>query len=243
MLDKEKKVDYCTFSLKEDKEILKHFRIKNRFIIENQKHLVPQLFWGNLKDPKYVILGKNPSYTIEDEFDCKYFYNDLKKNLKIENHLNDNNRIINLLTNRNELFGLSYVAKWWQRSFSNLDDYKTNPEYFMTKVAIANIYGYYSKDSSPEKPFVNIELLNKSHIFKYIKELRAAIENAEIIFILWEDSIPAWEYILNNDCEGFFDKQKRKIYISNIKNRRNKILKIFDELKIDKCTYKSIKID
>jgi len=226
--------------LETDPELLKLFDIKERYEVKDSNKLVPQLYWGNPLNPKYVILGKNPSYLIDDEFDCKYFNEELKNNLIFEKHLNGDTKIINLLTNRNELFGLSYVAKWWQRVFGELKEFKENQDLFMCNVFIANIYGYYSKEKSPKKAFNDVKLLEKAHIKKYISYVCSALESAEIIFIMWKDSISAWEYLLNKSNYTFFERIKKKIYVVNKKYPTNNILRIKDDLKICDCEYKSL---
>ncbi len=236
---------YCDSDIVEDEEILDLFlRDDKREIVPEMVELVPQLFWGNLKDPQLVILGKNPSYTVEDELDCKYYSKELKENLKVENHCDAKKEdVVNLLSNLSNRFYTSNASRWWRRYLSGLSKNNDNKQVSMSEIGIFNIYGYYAKDGSPDEAYHNAKMLEKAHIIKYIDTVYNVLQTAKTIVIMWKGSIPAWEYLLRGKCKDFFRNGEKDIYVANIKCNNICVLQLKDELKIKNIKWDSIKED
>ena len=127
--------------LEKDEMFIKE--IEELFDYKDKKNLIPHCFWGNIKDPEIVILAKNPSYSIDDELDNKYFRKTFMGNLKIEDR---DESIINVLFSSTSYdgipFELSCVSKWW-RAFFDKNINLSNQETFMSKICILNLCGYY----------------------------------------------------------------------------------------------------
>ena len=117
--------------------------IYKTFGYSNDTRLIPQCFWGNIKDPKIIILAKNPSCVTSDYLDNKYFGKKLIENLNIENRSDD---VVNLLFSDSLKSGipfeLSGVSNWWRSFFSlSVDDDKSRN--IMNSICIINLCGYY----------------------------------------------------------------------------------------------------
>ena len=198
--------------------------IKKRINPYSEKQdLLCQYCWGNLEEPKVIILGKNPSYSMEDEVDNHFFGNYLKLNCVLENR--DVN-VVNLLTNFEEMFYTSSTARWWRRAFTGWN-YKTGPKtkdkkgafenleieekrLFMNNIAIFNLYGFYSeyldKEQDNENYTIEASLLDK---------LKALMKKELPIYIMWYKSIDWWKnkgidldsysgmvYVVNGSCSA-----------------------------------------
>ena len=183
-----------------------------------KESLVPQFYWGNINGAEIIILGKNPSYSIDDELDNKYLSKYLKRNLEYNKR---DDEVVNLLTNANCEFSLSGTSRWWRKAFDGWELYEncTDKNIFMNKVAIFNMFGFYSPSLS-EKPskesYINDELKNK------IIEL---LNDCEEIYIMWKASIDWWfgeNGLLKIEIS---EDMKKKLYIVNSKCSCNSRLK------------------
>lgn len=140
-MDKIELLDGNHSILAKDKARIKE--IYDTFGYSANTKLVPQCFWGNIKDPTIIVLAKNPSCVASDYLDNKYFEKELRENLSIENR---NHEIVNLLFSDRQTSGipfeLSGVSKWWRSFFSlNIDD--TTCKDIMDSICIINLCGYY----------------------------------------------------------------------------------------------------
>ena len=178
--------------------------------------LIPQLYWGNLNDPEIVILGKNASYSFEDELDNYHFRGWLLLNL-LSNKDSSRNFFCDILTNSNNIFINSSVSRYWRNAFIGWEPYENfkNKNNFMRKTAIINMYGFYSEELS-EKPEEPSYLENEKEILDMI---RNHITNHKPIYIMWKKSLKWWKDLLGVE----FDPNNT--YIVNGNNSRNKYLK------------------
>jgi hypothetical protein len=193
--------------------------------------LIPQFFWGDLTSPNIIILGKNPVYSIDDEIDNRDFSSFLNQNLKTNER---DEETVNLLTNLKSKFASSGTSRWWRKSFKGWSDFSDeNIKFedlplnkrcnFMSeyKIAIFNMYGFYSKS-------LNSRPNNKSYIIEndFKEELVSIISNAKKIYIMWEASLNWWfgkDGILDLDIHNLANKVE--VYIVNGKCKCNCLLK------------------
>lgn len=175
-----------TQRLKKDCQKLSNKYIKHREMIFGDIPLIPQLYWGNCINPDTIILGKNASYSVEDEIDNFHFRMDLLKNA-LSNE--DNNRyfLSNLLVDTTKEFCMTSVSRYWRNAFSGWDDYECgcNKNSFMDNVAIINMYGFYSEELS-EKPKEKSYLEEEPELLDMI---RNHIKSGKTIYIMWKKSI------------------------------------------------------
>lgn len=186
--------------------------------------LVPQLFWGDFDNPDIVILGKNPSYSEDDEKDNSNYQTFLKENLEFSKHKNNeeftkhkNNKIMNFLSFNSEKEENFHAIEWWKKSFAGTNDFSNK------KVAVFNLYGYYAKESSDV--LFNKDMAYKTHIYldNHIDDIKELInsENCKAVFILWSKCVNIWSALLG-DC---FNNNIGKIFVVNVKCPQNKLLK------------------
>lgn len=207
---------------------------------DGKNTLVPQFWWGNLKEPSIVILAKNPSYKTkgkknDDRDNTKkeireYFINNIKRNEPSFN------------SNFFDIIPDSFVVDWWKNKFfvqQELDDLKD-------KIAILNLFGYYSADSDYLGK-ISDDDLKKSHICKNKDKIKKIMEKDKVkaIIFLWQGSENVWNKVLSSDekmKEKFFDDEliKKKLYFANFKNGRNPkfidIISCNDKIEIEKMS-------
>jgi len=196
--------------------ILSKKYIKNRKAIFGDIPLIPQLYWGTLHFPDIVILGKNASYSVEDELD-NYHFDDILKENALPNKNNNRYFIEDILTNLTSKFALSNTSRWWRNAFSGWEPYETceDQNHFMQHVAIVNMYGFYS-ESLDTKPGEKSYLENEPEILDMIKN---HVKSRKPVYIMWKKSIEWWEDLLG--VKFYLDTT----YIVNGKNSRNRLLK------------------
>ena len=180
--------------------------------INHKGTLTPQLWWGNLDDPKIVILGLNPS-CLESDFDDNNnqgFKEILKQNLSY----NKRNKKLNL----NELFQNQNfknikVINTWMVDY-NLQIFKDK----LNDVAIYNMFGYYQTK-------LNKRDIKLSHIKGEIKEdIIEKIKRADKVYFLWggEENRKLWIKLLcenpNNKNDELYDILMNKADAANKKN-------------------------
>ncbi len=184
--------------LEKDKERID--KIKKKFGYDKNVDLVPQCFWGNIKNPKVIILANNPSYVASDELDNKYFRKTLLDNLEIDNR---DEGIINVLfsstSHDNIPFELSGVSKWW-RDFFDENINPSNKDSFMSDKCIINLCGYY-KTNVDEKIdddlcwFYDENKQNK--INDILENVLKNNENLKKIITVWSKNGNQWLKVLN----------------------------------------------
>lgn len=135
------------------------------------KTLTPQLWWGNLEDPKRIILALNPSYRdsdVKDNNNSKF-----KDILNLNLHYNNRDEALKL-NNLFNVFDDIEVLKTW------MDDYKLKAfREELKDFAIYNMFGYHQTHLDKR----NIEL---SHIKGEIKQdIIEKISKAKQVYFLW----------------------------------------------------------
>ena len=171
------------------------------------KTLIPQFWWGNINNPKIIILANNPSYKkgynskTSDDIDNEKYRKYLEDNIYRPNGFNCDFVKENID---------AYFSYWWKTKFFE------NKEIDITKVGIFNLIGYYSKNSS----FFNKEILEHSHMIRFANDLKEYCQSNDdiIIVFVWKGSVDYWRRALGK--EKFYEIFKNKdVYIAN-KNRR-----------------------
>ena len=191
-------------------------------IFGSQDNLIPQCFWGNMKDPEIIILAKNPSYNIDDVLDNKHFENTFKENLKISDR---DESIVNILFSgeckyKNPPFELSGVSKWWRTFFGdNLEDF--NPNTFMNNICILNLCGYYKTSVEGRIPKEYFWFNKGEAEYNIIDKLFTENEKLKIIISVWalNDANP-WKSVLKDlgvPTGNIYIAQKKTPYKPHIK--------------------------
>ncbi|MDE6407044.1 MAG: hypothetical protein K2K50_00365, partial [Anaeroplasmataceae bacterium] len=139
-------------------------KVPQSFFDNYKTHVVPLPFWGNIKDPDYIVLGLNPSYEpFVDELESSLFYDELKNTLeessktKInwldknfdlrakllvkELNLNINDTKINKISKNNKV---NATAKWWNEVFDIEFKNEEIKKSAFGKIAFFNLCGYHS---------------------------------------------------------------------------------------------------
>ena len=170
--------------------------------------LIPQPWFGNIKNPKILILGVNPSFTKEDQTDYendkkddnKDFSKFLKKNLDLSGRDDDINWLVDSDSN---------LAKWWKKFFGIDNNVKAKKiKEISANIGILNYYGYNATNISDD-----IKL--KSHVY-LLDNLKERFSNVEVIILLWKvKCYNMWESII--EYIGLKDKP---VYYANVKNSR-----------------------
>lgn len=110
-------------------------------------HIHPQPWWGNIKDPKIIILAINPSYDHYyddvEEIKCgDFFRRNIKRNSnQLESWISELKRF---KVGNNKSKG---TYKWWEKSLGELI-IDTDDDIFSKNVGIFNLVGYRSKTKS-----------------------------------------------------------------------------------------------
>lgn len=186
------------------------YNLKRESGYENSDQLVPQFYWGNIEKPRIVILGKNPSYSIDDELDNKYLRKYLKDNLDYDNR---DDKVVKLLTNTDCDFSLSGTSRWWRKAFDGWKLFEECPDKnsFMKNVVIFNMFGFYS-------PSLNEKPSKESYIDDNKKnKIIELLNDCEEIYIMWKASIDWWfgeNGLLKIEIS---EDMKKKLYIVNSK--------------------------
>ena len=174
---------------------------KNEFIYFYQTHVLPQPFFGNIKNPKIVVLAKNPAYDIFNEFDE---FDKLKKKYGLQSN-NDENLINFIINNGNKLlfdneFSDSCTQKWWKTIFKDLlpdDGFET----LLNKIGIFNLCGYHSRSyyefpkrflKDKDKDYFETQIALKEHLEAIKKECKKPI-----FIIIWGEQ--EWRNFLPED--------------------------------------------
>ena len=207
LVDKEK---ICC--LPADEELLNRYHEDKGFVTktcDESNTLIPQFWWENIKNPKIIILANNPSYKRHsnsgfsddaDNVNCREYL--------INNIYRPQGFNCDFIKENKE----SYFAHWWGEKFFE------NYEIDINEVAIFNLLGYYSKNSS----FFNKDILQHSHMKQFANELKDYCQSNEdvIIVFVWKGSLDFWKRSLGKDIFiKMFDN--KKVYIANKGHRFN----------------------
>ena len=179
MLDPSKEDEFESL---EDTQVLKE-GLKLRYFF--QTHLRPQPFWGNIENPKVIVLGLNPSYDpMDDELDEESIKDDLMRNINEPkfryNWFNHNVRNGGKLTSG---------YKFWTQTLGRLltdEKLKCTEDQIYRMVGFFNFIGYHR---SPFNPIQKKCFNNKDQILPTQKalydHLKSIITNDTYIVLIW----------------------------------------------------------
>lgn len=155
-------------------------------------NLKPFPWWGNISQPKIVVLVLNPKYEKEEEDKNEQDLH--KKRKSFENNLK-NNKTINWLDFVDEA-NLTVSEKWWKNTFNDiiveLDKKNKSKDLIYDSVGFFELYGYYSK-SFKDTSLKNINKSEFDHsdilptqkaLFEHINYLMK-VEKPPLLVIIW----------------------------------------------------------
>jgi len=118
---------------------------------------IPHFFWGNIINPKFIILGNNPSYSsVFDEAELNLYGKDLidiYNNYSKDNFINFSDDKYNIrendyykekLPSKCGLRGNRSTYEWWHDVTK--DDLELTKAFQKNEVAVFNLVGYHSYD-------------------------------------------------------------------------------------------------
>jgi hypothetical protein len=161
---------------------------------------LPQPWWGNLKNPKIIVLVLNPrinSTQVKDENGnsiTKEKQDDIKYSKFIKNNLRHDKKTINWLEHSD-----SDSGKWWIQTFSdllNLKDIPITKEDVYKKVGCFELLGYHSENSFSTGGYKNNKELLKGEF---------GIEDM--------DMLPSQEAVIEHIDRLLDDKSRRLVII------------------------------
>lgn len=175
-----------------------------------QTHLLPQPWWGNIIDPKIIVLALNPSYDpINDENDEKVIRDSLIKALKGSQSFS----WLNKLQNEKQTETSGY--KFWSKSLGSLLE-GINEEQIIEKIGFFNFVGYHSNPFKqiPKRCFKSKSgnLVTTEKLIRYLNLIK---EHADYVIVLW-----GYDYWKNANLEV----EKEKLVIVNKYRGRNHII-------------------
>lgn len=178
-LDMSKSDEFESF---EDTQVLKD-GLKLRYFF--QTHLRPQPFWGNIENPKVIVLGLNPSYDpISDELDEDRIKDDLMSNI------NEPMFRFNWFKHKyNKSNILTSGYKFWTQTLGELltsKTWKCTGNQIYNSVGFFNYIGYHRSPFSPiqKKCFKNKDkmLPTQKALFDHLKSI---ITKDTYIVLIW----------------------------------------------------------
>ena len=158
-----------------------------------QTHILPQPFFGNLVDPKIIILALNPRYSSKaSEEEC----------VAVLNHPEINNDYKKYIENIDKVFSVKdgSTLEWWKKTFKGLFDKRdVNLQKILKNVAIFNYCGYHSISYNDlPQGVVNTDdgskLPTESAILKYVSKLIEDKDIQPVVIKLWGD---VWNPVLD----------------------------------------------
>ena len=219
-------------------------------IIDDKYELTvyPHQWWGNIANPKVVVLALNPGYSQGvDELDSILFGNLIEKNYNSDDYyqflFGDECGASEFSKNGNKiLFKYSSVSCWWRKVFEEVlpndlsgnlsEEEKNTINLFNHNVAFFNLVGYQSKDTS--------DLYTKSNSTDKIVEYVNDLVNKDRLFIfVWGKGewvkkglkINDMNYIEVNKNDEQNKKNGRNVNPRN-KLMKNKLVKKEDYIKL-----------
>lgn len=167
-------------------------------------HVFPQPFFGNIENPKIIVLAKNPRYKkIESENEID--------NLNLEKYIDDPNVI----------FGEGgHTKKWWNESFKELI-FDENFDIFLNNVGIFNLCGYHSETyfDVPKrilKDMGDYKVLPTQQVLKeHLKEL-INVDNLPIVIVIW--GMKEWKSFLGENIFEQLINQEKLLVVNEGQN-------------------------
>jgi hypothetical protein len=154
---------------------------KSDFIFD----LFPKPWWGNIKNPKIIVLSINPKFSGHEDYEIdKKYLDNLEKNIQGRSSLN--------WFNMDNTIG----CKWWYDTFKNIiedDDIET--EKIFKNTGFFELFPYHSKkfrsgDYKNMKNFIKKEfgieklLPTQKALYNHVNDLLAS-EDKPLVIILW----------------------------------------------------------
>lgn len=212
---------FSSFISKNDKETLKS---NENLLYYYQTHILPQPFFGNLRNPKVVILALNPKYSpIESTFES----NEVLGNLGYENYIENTNQVFKNIN-------YTCTLDWWKETFKDLLT-DGGMEEMLENVAILNWCGYHSVNykSIPAKAKKGPKLPTSKATINYVKKI---IENDNDVLIIkiwgteWDSLLKNKKYLTVNSIH-----RTNHIILESIKTEnREAFITSFKELILEK---------
>lgn len=159
----------------------------NKVKIDFNFDFLPQPYWGNIKNPKIIILTLNPGFYSEEDYKTNTVYKtNLLNNLKQQPSLN----WFDLLETKDKT--------WWFNTIKDLLDDNIALDDIYHKVGFFELLGYHSK-SFKAKSYSNLNDLNKVEfgiengilpsqkaMFDYLESLLSQDEGKRpLVAIIW----------------------------------------------------------
>jgi len=197
-----KKYYYALMNGEKDDNVIKIIKSFPNGIKEKESEtLIPQPWWGNIENPKIIVLAKNPSYLdSDDEYNRDPdFRNVLDKNLSATKRDQDL-YLSSLFYNFKE----KQVFKTWKKYLRGYKERNFN----LDEIGIFNMFGYY-------RTHLDDYELKNSHI-NTISQVRKTIidkilNDPEKVFLLWEGTRNNWlELLLEEKNIGNIEEFKNK---------------------------------
>jgi hypothetical protein len=198
------------FIAKADQIIIKNIGSENFSSgdIKFNFNLKPFPWWGNISEPKIIVLALNPKYE-KNEKD-KYEQEKHKSNCSFEKNLR-NSPTINWL-DFNEKEGLTVSQKWWKETFNDIIDElikkHKSKNLIYENIGVFELFGYYSKSlnnyDSLEKivnaEFKSAEILQTQiALFDHLNFLLKK-ETPPLVVVIWGQKY--WKYKIEGLCRA-----------------------------------------
>lgn len=94
---------------------------------------LPQPWWGNIKNPRVIVLLLNPGICKDEDIVEEKYKNSIRENLKGE-------KTLNWMTDEK-----SDSHKWWKSTFNKITESEMLPQVIYEKVGVFELIGYHSK--------------------------------------------------------------------------------------------------
>lgn len=153
-----------------------------------QTHLLPQPFWGNIINPRIVVLGLNPSYDpVNDEQDELILKNGLDRNL------NDYNFKFNWFDYKKTINNdVTSGFKFWSQTLGELhhgnDNLYCDEKRIFDKVGFFNLYGYHKSPFKEIQQKCFKETCNDKYLPTQIalfNHLKSIISKDTHVIVIW----------------------------------------------------------
>ena len=201
-----------------------------------QTHLLPQPFWGNIVNPKIVVLGLNPSYDPvndeNDEFDIK---GDLVKNLS------DYDFSFNWFNHKTNNYNESTSGfKFWSETLGEL--HHGSQELYCDEKSIFESTGFFNLYGYHKSPFKEIQqkCYKETYGDKYLptqrllfNHLKSIISKDTYVIVIW-----GYQYWEDTGLLSEHNIDTSKLLIVNRNQGNNNIITNAHKSKYQEKSYK-----